>query len=313
MLPFTLDTHFTYGYHAPFSDEGGPFWCSYSRAAREPLRFDKECEAVATALSVEAQAMGRRPTILLSGGLDSEVVVKSFMAIGADFDTITLRFNGHNEHEMELVAKFVARTGVNHRYLNIDLIKYLNSETAAELFHGARCVSAGMVPHMYLMDHVWFELGGMPVLGNGDLYLENLNGRWAYVELEAMIAWFRHAVRRGILGGIGFFQYSAEVTLAAVRHPAFQRLGSGFDVSANRILQNSRAIKYKMYHELYPDLARRPKFSGYERIKGFIEQKTSDLGPHKNFDQKFIVPFDQFQKLLEPTLPSAAAGAPTRL
>jgi hypothetical protein len=142
----------------------------------------------------------------------------------------------------------------------------------------------------------------MPILGNGDVYLENLEGTWKYVELDYMLAWFRHAIHNGILGGIGFFQHTAEVTLAMLREPKIERLGLNKDAYATKLYPTSRFIKYDIYRKHYPDLVIRPKFGGQELVLKEFKARTMELleGRDVHFVEKFIIDYADLRAMMEP-------------
>lgn len=306
MLPFTLDTHFTYGYgqDAFRGDKTGPLWCLYSRCSREPSAFPDECRNVAAQLAQAAKELDRKIFVMLSGGLDSEVVVKAFLAAGVEFEAITYRFTGGlNDHEVKFVDAFIARHQIRHRYFDIDIAKWAYSDECKDLMLGSGAASLALAPHMKLMNHIWFELGGLPVLGNGDMYFEKLGGKWNYVELEYMLSWYRHAVRFGILGGIGFFQYTPEITLSMLRHPKFERLGKNEDKMANKLYDTSKYIKYSIYRSYWPDLVMRPKFDGQEMVQTLFRkaEKPALAEMSETFQDKFVLPYEEFRAMLEPT------------
>jgi hypothetical protein len=142
----------------------------------------------------------------------------------------------------------------------------------------------------------------MPILGNGDVYLESMDGVWKYVELDYMLAWFRHAINNGILGGIGFFQHTPEVTLAMLREPKIERLGMNKDPYATKMYETSRFIKYDIYRRHYPDLVLRPKFGGQELVRKQFKERTLQLleGREVQFIEKFVIDYADLRKAIEP-------------
>ena len=97
MLPYTLDDHFAFGYGSGLFNPDDkttetPLWCTYSRCSRNPGTFREECVLTAKLLSERMQAMQREPALMLSGGMDSEVVVKAFIEAEVPFSVWTFRF-----------------------------------------------------------------------------------------------------------------------------------------------------------------------------------------------------------------------------
>lgn len=246
-------------------------------------------------------ALNRVPFILLSGGLDSEVLVKAFLEAQVPFEAISFRYlNGLNKHEVNFIEAFKARHKFAHRYLDIDVLDWYKSDEVATLFRESQCVSVAMIPHMKLMSYVHTELNGFPVLGNGDVYLEKQDGQWQYVELEYMLAWYRHAQQNNIQGEVGFFQSSAELTLAMLREPKIERLGRNEDLYATRVYDTSRFIKYAIYRKHWPDLVMRPKFEGHELVHEQFKMRSLELLDSPALISKCALDYETLLAGLEP-------------
>lgn len=308
MLPFTLDDHFSYGYgdgvFNPQDKAPGNFWCKYSRCTREPLSFKAECIETAKLIYEHAELQKRNVVLFLSGGLDSEVMVKAFIAAEVPFKTITFKYSEDlNSHEISYVEAFVAKNNLQsvHTFFDIDFPAWINSDDVPRLFTESYASDSGTLPHLALMDHVW-RTGGLPVLGNGDVYLEKIEGKWMYVELEYMLGWFRYAVTKRIHGAIGFFQFTPEITLAMLREPKIERLGNGQDKLANSVHSTSRYIKYQVYLKHWPELAMRQKFHGAEKVGRFFSALDSRLlhALPERYNDRFILSYAEFKEMLEP-------------
>lgn len=306
MLPWTLDDHFTFGYNSGIFNhkektESSTLWCKYSRCKREPGNFREECIRTAELLASAARKLQRVPVVMLSGGMDSEVVVKSFIEANVNFETLTFRFeNGLNSHELRFVNAFLSRHHIIPKFFDLDS-KWIQTNEAAVLMDQSGCSSANMLNHLKLMSHIW-NTGGMPILGNGDVYFEKKNDRWEYAELDYMLTFFRHAINNEILGGIGFFQHTPEITLSMLREPRIERLGLNKDSYATRVYDTSRFIKYCVYRKYWPDLLIRPKFGGQELIKDFVDARTNELLTNRkvHFKDKFFLEYTTFRNMLEP-------------
>lgn len=300
-----LHTSFTFGYdggtfNAAEKIQGQRLECNFLPCTREPGSFKDECIEVAKLLSQQAASLGRVPTILLSGGLDSEVVVKAFMDAQVPFATKTFRFaKGLNAHEIRNVERFCASNGLKPSYYDMDIESWIVGDEARKLLFESQAWSMSLVPHMKLMNVVWEE-GGLPILGNGDLYLENDGSGWSYTELEYMLSWYRHAIKNEILGGIGFFQHTPEIILAMVNEPIMDRLGHNLDTNANRMFSNSRYVKYRVYKRHWPDLVSRQKFHGAELVSELFRKVSTECltGVTPTFYDRWQVSFEDFKRML---------------
>lgn len=316
MLPYTLDNNLVYGYNGGLFNhfdktQPGTLQCSYARATRQPGTFQEECHNVARMLVDSAAEMGRTPMILLSGGYDSEVTVRAFLDQDLPFQAVTFRLeHGLNRHELFYVEKFSKRYNFEVRYVDVDIESWLKTEDAAIKYDVSRCHYAEMLPHMILMDRIWDDWQGMPVLGNGDLYVTRdinpvwrMNGTgskyvWNYLEYEYILAWFRYAVHRNMLGGIGFFQHTPEITLSMAQEPEMYAVC----MDQNPYKMSSRSTKYVIYKKYWPDLLDRLKYDGGELTKGLYYKFLYENGNTRmvSYQDVWKMPFPEFYNLLQP-------------
>lgn len=313
-LPYTLDNHFTFGYNnIPFAAKqdylNDKFFCSYSRCTREPGNFKEE--AIETAIQIFEQSLEieREPYIFLSGGLDSEVVVKAFMNAGLDFKTISFRYkDGLSSHEEYYINRFVNDNALDHSYYDIDPLWLLSSE-AMDFCYQSTCIRSEMLPHMKLMMHVWNDLNGLPILGNGDLYVgKEINEswlckdrtlpkyEWLYIEYEYIVAWFRFAIANNIVGSLGFFQHNPYITLSMIKEPFMQKC---FNNELEYKL-SSRSTKPIIYRKYWPDLKIKMKYHGSEKVNGICVDLNRKLSWDLHSNDKWVMPIKEFQQLLSP-------------
>lgn len=304
-----LDTNLKYGYGGGwFNPEQKtaetPMVCAFERAERVPLNFRDECVRTARLISRQAQDLGRIPVVLLSGGLDSEVVIKAFLEADVDFRAITFRYpDGLNAHELHFIDLFMQENQFEHEFYDIDIERWIESSEAAELFTGSHAWHFEMVPHMKLMQEVQAR-AGVPVLGNGEaLYLKTGPKEWSYVEYEYDLAWYRFARKFRVSGAMGFFQHTPEQTLSMMSENKMQLLAAGRNRTANVLLPHSRQIKYGVYFEHWPELVKRTrKFDGGERFRPVLRalnEKYRELYPVK-YDEIWTTPISSLLEALHP-------------
>ena len=312
-LPYTIDNHFVFGYNQiPFSRklnvDSDQFFCRYSQCRRVPNSFKKECIQTARDIQEQSQNLNRTPFIFLSGGLDSEVVVKAFIDAAVKFKVISFRFkNNLSSHETYYIDKFVKKHNLDHQYYDIDP-DWLVSEQAEQFAEQAQCSMSEMLPHMKLIKHVWDELNGFPVLGNGDLYVSKdisvdwifdrtkPKYQWNYIEYEYILAWNRFAIYNNILGSLNFFMHNPEIVLAMIKDSDM------FRCINNQIVHklSSRSTKAVVYIKSWQDLEPRMKYHGSEKLGGrCIELNKKYISKFKTI-KKWSIPIDQFIKMLEP-------------
>jgi hypothetical protein len=312
-MPYTIDNHFVFGYNqVPFSRklnvDTDKFFCTYSRCSRQPDSFKKECVQTARIIGDQSAKLSRLPYIFLSGGLDSEVVVKAFIDAGVKFKVISFRFTDNlSSHETYYIDKFVDKHSLNHSYYDIDP-DWLISEQAEEFANQSQCSMSEMLPHMKLIKHVWENLNGFPVLGNGDLYVSkdiSINWifdrsqpkyEWKYIEYEYILAWNRFAIYNNILGSLNFFMHNPEIVLSIIKDPDMFRCLH--DQLAFKL--SSRSTKAVVYIKSWNDLEPRLKYHGSEKLGGRCVELNKKFVSKFKTTNKWTIPIDEFIEMLEP-------------
>lgn len=251
----------------------------YGRADQANLSLRQAAVLTASIINEDAGRLGRQPTVLLSGGLDSEVVIKAFIETGQPFRCVTFRYkHGLNSHETQYVERFVSALNLNHQYLDIDIERWVQSSEAEALFVGAQAAHFEIVPHLKTVSEVW-NMGGYPVLGCMEVVLENMRPGWYHAEYSHDASWYLHAINNGISGAMGFYQHTPELLLAQLTDPRTKRLAEGRNLLANTLLSSSRQVKYQMYRDHWPELQPRPKFDGGEQVRLLLQQHGNRLEP----------------------------------
>lgn len=310
-----LYENFKYGYDNDLynlrNDRNSKFNCYYEKARYIPTSFKDECVKVAVQISEFAASQNKKPVILLSGGLDSEIVVRSFLETGRPFDTVTNRFlNDLNSHEIVKVESFCSKFNLNPTYIDIDIEQWLIGDQALAMAEDSKCSRAEMLPTTKLLHDVYFNMNGIPVLGNGDYYLSkdvnphwrmktsNDKHQWNYVEFEYILAWMRYAVKKNIMGSISFFQQTPEIILSMALDDEFKNL---IETNPNG-RHTSRSRKYRVYKRYWPDLIMREKFHGGEQILNLCDyvQKQYLNRRYREYTSKFRIPVKDFLNLINP-------------
>jgi len=295
-----LDENFSYGYDNGVynfrESADSQFQCNYKRAQYVPTSFKDECIKVCEKISDYAMSIGRVPIVLLSGGLDSEIVVRSFIESGRPFKIVSNKFsNNLNEHEITLIERFSKKYNLEVAYIELDIENALSSPRYLEMAEIAKCSYSEMLPTMDLIDRVYFEMNGIPVLGNGDFYASKINDIWTYTEFEYILAWMRYAVGKEIIGSINFFQQTPEIVLAMALDPIIKQTIS--DDKESTI----RHSKYLVYQKYWSDAEIRPKYNGAEFVQTLCDQVNDQfLYRYKDYTNKWTMTVYRFLKNMMP-------------
>lgn len=273
MMPLlTHRNHFQFGYNNvafTFRSSVDDIWfAKYGKCESAPLNFRDECLRTAKTIRNNTSLP---IVVLFSGGVDSEVALRSFVEAGIEVSVAILRFkNDLNLHDIQWAMLTCNQLNVPYKIYDLDLLNFWKSE--ADAFANATyCVSPQLLTTMWLVD----QIQGYPILGSGECLLVKerpadyvpgvspyLRSDWCLWEKEKIASWYRHFMVRQREGCPGFFQYTPELILSYIQDPFVQ------DLVNDRIQGklSTESSKLKIYQQHF-SLLDRPKYTGFEHVQ----------------------------------------------
>lgn len=260
------------------------FSVSYISATRDPVRFREECVLLAQAIAEEARGMPIY--VCISGGIDSEVVCRSFVEAEVAFTPVVFRYKKHQRDDLGAIRRFVTSQKLQLKTIPFDEEEFVRNEM--KIWAERYPISEPFVAFdMARID----RLDGCVVFGCGDVVLESTNGRVCSYELGSFFQpqLFINDERR--TGCYQFFQGSSEIMLAALGDPIMRQW---VHLQAAMGFSNSRQFKAYAFKKIWPDLELRRKWTGYERFAAlyFEGQKVLNQRLTSNGD-RYDLPLDQ--------------------
>jgi hypothetical protein len=281
MFEYTHNNHFKFGYN------GNNF---YQQRESHDEKFtaqfgpiDRNCRSWKEANELAAKMIYDHKVgdiyILLSGGMDSEICLKSFLNQNLKVKAITLRFNDVTQgNEIEHVERIKSKYQIDHEYCEVSLLKFLESQAFYAIADNIRCVSPIIVTHLWLSD----QIKGTPVMAQGEAYLKKeinhgyipgtspyLPSNWHLYESERLCSIYRHFMLQNRPAIPGFFQYLPEQFFSFLtNNKILQQLISNKSIGK----LGTRSSKNAMSKQYYSDVPMRDKLHGWESI-----QETHDV------------------------------------
>ncbi len=302
--------HFEFGYEkngifTPFTarESSTDLWTvRYGRCTRMPLSFRAECNETARIIRRNRE---QPIVVLFSGGVDSEVTLRSFVEAGIEVSVAILRFRDDlNIHDFSWAVSTCELLKVPYRFYDLDLKQFWRSD-AINYARDTQCVSPQLLSTMWLIDQV----DGFCVLGSGEHYLAKrtipgqtitetnyLRSHWDLIEKEKIAAWYRHFLVRGRDGCPGFFQYTPEIMLSWLVDPLAIELWN--DRIPGKL--DSVSSKLRFYRQHF-ELQVRPKYSGFEKVSDRdlqVRQALYDMFPDS--DWGYSTPVIELMRALSP-------------
>jgi hypothetical protein len=221
--------------------------------------------------------------VCLSGGTDSEIVVRTFKDLKIKHNTFIFRCeNNLNYRDIAQAIELCNELNIDYKIIDFNMQKFFEND-AYDLLNETLMTSILHLPRLK-----WFEyLDNIPVMGDGDPYwhreLESdfsKKSRWYYPLNESTLPVTISARRFNRIAIPDWYEYTPYTVLASVRHPVFKALIND-EVPGKISTWSSRHLLYK---DVWPDLKNKPKLTGYESygsnttIPTYIEDFVKHIG-----------------------------------
>ena len=233
-----------------------------------------------------------RPTILFSGGADSEIMLRAFLDIGANPKVVIVRYeNDYNIYDVSYAITICSILNVSYDLIDFNLEKFYEHD-AERISQLAQIDRPRALPYCALLE----SIDGFPIMANGDLtpirisadYTESsiwINRCW-----EHDIGWSKFLREINKPGIAEWFKWTPGLVLSYMNTIWFKNLVS--DQYYGKTGSNS--TKLIGYREAYPDLISRTKQTGFEKVttivnefEKFLETKYQGL-PYRNVCDRTI-------------------------
>lgn len=253
-------------------------------------------ELLVTARNIENLA-GDRPIILcMSGGVDGECMALSFLKAEIPFQVLICEhLAGTNAHDTISAREFCGKNNIDPIIFNVDHEEFFTKGVDRYIEQGYKSVKLFRYFQLLLLDKVK-SLGGCAVLGGGDqmYYRDGEQIVLKYSpDFTNSLEWCKN---NNEIHFPYFYKQNSNVFAAYMQIDLIDFLldkpkyfNDGWSVSAEKSL---------VYRSIWPELKRRRKFTGFEKIIDFrnnIQQKLSDKFPEI---QDIIIPVSEVRRQL---------------
>lgn len=212
------------------------------------------------------QDYGKNFALFLSGGTDSEIVLRNFLDIGIKPNCFTIKFkNDYNLSDVKDAESLATELGINLNIIDFDVRDFFNGGEAIELGGKIQCTQI-----TYLLVYHAIKKIQLPSIMGGELLLRrNIHtnpSTWYYVFRENEDA---SAIRFSKIYNIPlvneYFTYTPEIALYFLENSDVQQLVT---TRLNYKL-SSYSSKNAILKKLLPDIRVRKKTHGFEKLLGF--------------------------------------------
>lgn len=276
MFEYTSANHFKFGYnginHFQFrNNTKDQFSAEYGIAQNKYLNWRQANQLAAR--EIYEKKVGDI-TILLSGGMDSEICLMSFAEQNLTFKAVTLRFTDIDQsYELVHVERLKKQYGLKHEYFDLNVLDFIDSDSFYSIIDPIKCVSPIIACQLWLADQV----SGTPVIAQGEVHLKKdvpsdyipgesvyPKSNWYLYESERLCSIYQHFIQKNKPAIPGFFQYLPEQFLSYLtQNPILDSLVN--DRVVGKL--GTRTSKNLMSQQYYPEIPMREKRHGWESVQ----------------------------------------------
>ena len=280
----THENHFKFGWGSGlynFEDQTEEYWAKFGRAAYIPTSFRAECIRAAELIGKHSESP---IMICFSGGLSSEIVVKSFLEAEVPFEVVIMKLNFDNEdninyYDTKYAVDFCRDHNINVNYITVDLIDFFRN-VLPDLARHYKTNNWEVLLHTQLIKQ--FPKHHL-VMGGGDMNLRRhrnygrnkLEGLFIEEELVSIAA--IEAAREVGATGVSsrFFFHTPELMLAwLLDNDVSHWIKYEAAVFNKFVNMNHWAIKPYTLYRHWPDCVIRSKVTGNERAMTKMSQSS---------------------------------------
>lgn len=242
----------------------------FAGCGREPMGLASEC--INSAQIIHARY--GQPIVLYSGGLDSEVILASYQALGLRPRVIVMD-NGFNAFDLRNARAYLEYNRMPYEVMQFDFAQMLDSGEAEDLCTRFQCSQIGLAGHLKGIEAYCRQ--GFVITGDDPCIQREVDpvsntADWYFMAREPYYAQMKVFLTHGVDGCLSFLEYTCEQWYAFWRDPIMQWLVS----PQQDRWHNSNNVKYDVYARRF-FLRRRRKSTGVEQLASRIESMNAEL------------------------------------
>jgi hypothetical protein len=254
------------------------FKTQYGSFNGEILNFKEEL--LSAAKSTLDYYPNLRPCIFFSGGVDSELILRSYIEIGSNPKVYIVRYeNDWNIYDVSYAVTICSMLNQNYTIIDFSLEKFFLNE-AEKISEDSQIDRPRMLPHLKFADLV----DGLAIVGHSDVrwYRSHddytKSAEWLAQDFEHDIGCDKYNILKSRSAIYQWWKWTPGLVLSYTKLRWFRMLiADGF---YGKLGINS--TKIQGFREIYPDLISRKKQTGFENIDSLINDFESFLRTKHN-------------------------------
>jgi hypothetical protein len=227
-----------------------------------------------------AESTNKPLYILMSGGIDSEQVARIFLELGTSFKVLTVKHkNNTNLHDIQYAIDFCKNYNIEQTIVELDTEKFFSNDMEKYIEQGYRSVNIYHYLQLFLIDKLE-ELDGFGVGGAGEQVYYTIDGKVHLKINPQYTLGMDYCKNNNYKHNFWLNLNTPEIYASYLNIDLIKFLISQPDYFTNHHFAS--AEKILVYHATWPEIKKRNKYSGFERI-----EKTIRIPKQKELAKRF--------------------------
>jgi hypothetical protein len=193
--------------------------------------------------------------LMLSGGVDSEVILRCYLELKIPINVFVFRYeNNYNLPDVTHALRICKELNVTPTVIDFNLQKFFEND-AYDIWTTGYYLNSGRLPHMKMIEF----MDNIPIMGDGEPMWIFKNNEWKF-ELDEVC--HSQSIRCKTIGRsviADWYEYSPEVIISHMKHPMIQELMQTPSTPKQYV-----ETKYQLHKQLWNSIEIRTKYVGYE-------------------------------------------------
>lgn len=205
--------------------------------------------------------------VCLSGGLDSEIVVRVFKDVGIKHNTYIFKLeNDYNIRDYTNAVKLCELLNIPYKVIDFN-VQYFFENDALDLLNKTHIPYVGRLPRLKFLDY----LDNIPVFCDGEPYWKRkeqgdygIKSDWNFYMTEDayLVSIYANRIGRTVIGD--WYEFTPNIIMSYHRLPYVKKLFND-EVYGKTSNVSSKGV---IHREYWPDLEDKAKLVGYEGLSG---------------------------------------------
>lgn len=265
------------------------FFVSYGKIDSVPVSFRQACIDSAVEISDVCQKLNKRPLVMYSGGIDSELMIAAFLESKRDFSVAHVKYTPNfNDHETRYVEQFSKKYDLDLHYFDVDPIEYFNDRNNFDqaVRDNAHLIETQLITSITpLIKDKFFPISDAPGVAMFRTEKDiSKKSPWYWKDYEHLSAYFFHCLKENMSACPSFYHWSPEIILAFLLDPIVVKIVNN-DIEGKITL---RTTSGRIYNTAFPEYSSfvRPKYNGFENLpKDIVKKINQELHFYTFYDR----------------------------